>query len=414
MSQDRKAKLKKRDEKARRALERKRELFEQALAHAGLTAAFERCHAQVQEAFQKAILPIPQMVLDPSVAGMPDSMAIQQRFGELLEKLPGAAEGAVRPIDFFCVLWALRARIAGTEKSMRERKQNMRAEPWAGLFAFGVELCREIERHKREVLGAFLVELWSEILMHSVVDERVYWYDYQYDPMPGKKIIQRYRLKVMRPERTRITCDGGARPAFRASVFGARGLDHVTWKAADLGFDGEPQEYPVFIQSHVMEQLARRVPSYHTPGIVCSLTRPKFIRQSADSFLVEYRQGSADHKLGYFVGVRLPDKVLLKTFLFLTMQGTPESDLLYSKLRLTRRDIEFMRLDDLSVFLDQDVRQDAGLVKLFDECGCGHLLKAADPDFGSEGRHGYAEQLRKYLGNVDRFISRFTPSHAVS
>ncbi len=409
MSQDRKAKLKKREEKQRRALERKRELFDGALAHAGLTAAFERCQAQVQEALQQAILPIPEMVLDPSANGMPDALAIQRRFGELLEKLPKAGEADVTPLDFFCVLWALKARIEGTEKGMRERGQNMHAEPWAGLFAFGNELLKDIERHKLEALGHFLVELWSEILVHSVVDDRVFWYEFQYDPTPGKKIFQRYVLKVMKPERTRITCDGAARPAFRASIFGPRGLSHLTWTAADLGFDGAPQEYPVYVQSHALEQLARRVPSFHTPAIVCSLTRPKFTRQSEDSFLVEYRQGSADHKLGYFVGVRLPDKVLLKTFLFLTMQGTPESDLLYSKLRLTRRDIEFIRLDELSVFLDQDVRQDAGLVKLFDECGCGHLLKAADPDFGSEGRHGHAEQLRKYLGNVDRFISRFAP-----
>jgi hypothetical protein len=38
--------------------------------------------------------------------------------------------------------------------------------------------------------------------------------------------------------------------------------------------------------------------------------------------------------VGYFIARRLPDRVLIKTFLLLTMRGTPESQNLHRLLRL--------------------------------------------------------------------------------
>src|SRR6185369_8303135 len=88
-------------------------------------------------------------------------------------------------------------------------------------------------------------------------------------------------------------------------------------------------------------------------------------------------------------------RLIITTFLFLTMQGTPEAQRLARKLKLRRMDIEYQRLDELETFLNTDLRNDPLLAELFEECGCGHLLRlnAAQPP----SEEGYARELRKYL-----------------
>jgi hypothetical protein len=63
------------------------------------------------------------------------------------------------------------------------------------------------------------------------------------------------------------------------------------------------------------------------------------------------------------------DLVLIRTFLFLTMQGTSESDLLREKLRLRRSDIEFNQLDDVYTFLFSDLARDPELALALENAG---------------------------------------------
>ena len=49
------------------------------------------------------------------------------------------------------------------------------------------------------------------------------------------------------------------------------------------------------------------------------------VRNANPEFLLEFRMGP--DRLGYLVAHLLADKLILRTFLFLTMQGTPEAEL---------------------------------------------------------------------------------------
>jgi len=69
-------------------------------------------------------------------------------------------------------------------------------------------------------------------------------------------------------------------------------------------------------------------------------------------------------------------------------------------------DLEFMELDNLTAFTDTDLRRDPALVKLFKECGCGHLLTEDLSESGGDFRGGYAAGLRKYLGDLDGLTRR--------
>lgn len=110
---------------------------------------------------------------------------------------------------------------------------------------------------------------------------------------------------------------------------------------------------------------------------------------------MEYRLAGRA-RVGYLVARRLSDKIVITTILFLTMQGTPEAQRLAKELRLHGLDIEYNRLDSLSGFLNTDLSKDAKLAHVFEEVGCGDLLRLPCDDASS--RHLQAAALRQHLG----------------
>jgi hypothetical protein len=107
----------------------------------------------------------------------------------------------------------------------------------------------------------------------------------------------------------------------------------------------------------------------------------------------------AGWKVGYLVATVVRNVILIRTFLFLTMDGTPEGTKLYQRLGLRRAAKTLLKLDDLTTFMDTDIAADVELTSLLNECGCSHLL--APPIPCTKAREGYAQDLRRYLGLDD-------------
>ncbi len=93
------------------------------------------------------------------------------------------------------------------------------------------------------------------------------------------------------------------------------------------------------------------------------------------------------------------DKVVIRTFLFPTMDGTPEGQKLYEKLHLTGKERVHLKWDRLSTFQETDLGENEELHEIIEECGCGHLFDIL-PDFLDLRDHksGFAEDARQYLG----------------
>jgi hypothetical protein len=102
--------------------------------------------------------------------------------------------------------------------------------------------------------------------------------------------------------------------------------------------------------------------------------------------------------VGYLVLSRVGDRALVRTFLLLTMAGTPEGDRLGRRLRLTRDEARWLGLYRLSSLAASDVRDDAELVGILAECGCGQLAEVARGVDFVPVTTGYAAELRKYIG----------------
>lgn len=164
-----------------------------------------------------------------------------------------------------------------------------------------------------------------------------------------------------------------------------RGLQTCRWNCRKLGIEGPDGELPVYVTTHALDRLHERLPftgggneSKLQRRAVQSLEFPVVVPRGVQDNLVEVRLGR--YKLGYFVAHTLPHMILIRTFLFLTMQGTPESEKLRTKLGLHRGDVERYRLDDLATLADSDLVKDELLVRVLSECDCGHLLTAFESD----------------------------------
>jgi hypothetical protein len=215
---------------------------------------------------------------------------------------------------------------------------------------------------------------------------------------------QRPRLRIVlewiQPEQTNARIDGQDRPVFRAGAGIMPGeMKWAAWKTGELGLTGPVETLPVYIQSHALRRLHERLPITENCvkfGLAKAVLRPRCVSQRDSDLLVEFQL--AGDRLGYLVATRLADMFVIKSFLFLTMQGTPEAELLRSRLKLCRDDVEHLGLDRPDTFFGTDLGKDPELVSLFAKCGCGHLLKWTNADRRDQLLAGVARDVRSYLG----------------
>ena len=400
MGKDRKQKERRRAERRSRADRKRHELFDDTLKHAGLTKLFKRMSPQYQAILRRAVFPVPVLVFGEGVEGIPEASEIRRKLEQLLRSPSGCDTTDMSPRQWLCVFSSLNFRVGNLERMLKQEGYDMQQAPWNDLAALGDAIRDFAETKGRASFVWYLTRIHEILLQASVMDERIFWYRVDGTATENAKIAKQITLGCTRPETTTVTVDGKPRPAFRCTLFWQPAkATEISWPRSQFGMLFGPEQYPVYMQQHALRQLEQRVPGASPISITSSLADPRFVMQSKDSFLIEFRY--CGHKVGYFAGNVLADKILIKTFLFLTMQGTPESDLLYKKLRLARRDIEYLRLDELSLFSAAEVRQDAELAKLFRQCGCGHLLEIDADDLPQEFHPKDVAMLKKYLLGVD-------------
>ena len=217
---------------------------------------------------------------------------------------------------------------------------------------------------------------------------------------------QQILVHRVRPERRQIIKDNLRRPAYRCGYGRMDGVEWIQWRSSTLGLMEEDRVYPVFVQSHVFHQLRGRVGHvFGNQGIeghlhmylAFSLDDPVILpnRRNDGSVLVEYHLGN--HKVGYLVARKLDDLILVETFLFLTMDGTPEGDRFRRQLQLDRPGKEYAGLDDLWTYLLSDAVLDPDLVDLLGKCGCGHLFEMSKALEINEFEPGHAHYIRSVL-----------------
>jgi len=373
----------------------RREEFLRVLAALGLLEEFYGLSPDVQRFLMCARLPRLSFRIDPTLQDDPLAGKIK---GELERAMAGImCEDA--PLGPGCTLQDLVTIAMPLAGVLHEPDSDPLPMPAAALEHFR-DATRPIQYGGADLANTLFADLVAILWKHYRHDSATYYILKEDEALPFGRWAQLLILKKATPERINLKLDGEWRPAFRCGIGGAGRLCWVEWSSEQLGIDGPERMHPVFIQSHAVKNLEKRLAVeglstniLHRNMVFC-LGTPEITCQGAGSYLAEYWLGAA--KVGYFAANMVDDKIIVKTFLFLTMDGTPEGRRLNQLLGLSRNDKRWLNMDNLNAFVMTDLTRYPDIRTILTQCGCGHLVDLA-AKLPWWGREGQADFVRKFL-----------------
>lgn len=242
--------------------------------------------------------------------------------------------------------------------------------------------------------------LWMLAYPVSRIDQKLYWITQRFSSESGL-LVNQFELATVLPEQQTVKVENIPRPVRRVGwAFPEHGplwLSIPRNKFENTSSENE-DSLPVFIQSHALRRMEERLvglslPSQHF-NLFLSLLQPEVKHDSAGQPLLTYYYGK--HKLGYLWADVRPNMILIRTFLFVTMDSTPEGRLLREELGLEAEDKKYLALDRLSTFTRSDIRQDTELRKTFVQAGCEDLF-CVDPPEEEDASEDIVQFIRSYM-----------------
>jgi len=344
--------------------------------------------------------------LDPAAAGIAGAAHLAEHLVELMTELrirvpiadvtPPPAGIDVNLTDFWSVLWPTWIMLHALAKEAKLRPHELAAFK-AVMDVPMIDLMVEAD-------DLFQSRLWVWANYCSRINDGICWVESRPVQVQGKR--QQHEVMIhAEPARKRefhIPGTTGTRPAFHVGGCYAGQVHWAHWPAELLGLPADHPPLPVFLQSHALHRMFDRLPIGHESAIhlqmVISLCQPKIQKREPNGNIwVECT--CPDGPLGYFVGDVIDGAVLIRSFLFLTMQGTPQHRALSKRLKMQQRDLEYLELDQFRTYLHSDLGDDPVLSRILTECGLAHLMtlrKLFPPPDGKISEH--AAFVRKYLG----------------
>jgi hypothetical protein len=161
------------------------------------------------------------------------------------------------------------------------------------------------------------------------------------------------------------------------------------------------QLFDVYTQAHALERLYERCdcfsPARLHSGLFLSLGSPEIFVMSENKRLIEYKLNEGE-KLGYLVGEVVNNLVIIRTFLLLTQEDTPEGERLKSIMSSSKEDAKYWALDRLSTFVASDIHENESLKRIFVQAGCGGLFEVKTNEDALQRTIEQADAMVKYFG----------------
>lgn len=180
--------------------------------------------------------------------------------------------------------------------------------------------------------------------------------------------------------------DGLKRPTYRlGKAHAEEGVEWIKVNKKSLGgyYQGEKEVLDVYIQSHAIKRMAQRLDLLGKGAInyllwenTHTITQFQFYRGYILLPVLLY-----EVKVGYLMAKVVEDKVLFRTFLFITHNFSPEGDKLKEISGLGKHDISYWRIDRLSTFVNLDGEKYKELLDLFQQAGIKGLEHLKEKDF---------------------------------
>jgi hypothetical protein len=220
------------------------------------------------------------------------------------------------------------------------------------------------------------------------------------DGRPG--LILCMEIYSKKTEVQSFSIDGANRPAYRVGWYSSLNLEKLSFLAIKpeqvLMPPGE--DMSVFIQAHALERLSERLDCIETGilhyNICTSLEALKVCSNKKGEMLLEF--SLFKEKVGYFVATMIDNNLLIRTFLFLTNNGTPEGEKLHATTGIMKEDKIFLQIDKLSTFLNSDIRNNERLQNIFVKAGCQSLIEM-DRNMAYTSSETPLKQVAEYISN---------------
>ncbi|MBI9037934.1 MAG: hypothetical protein JEY97_07365 [Bacteroidales bacterium] len=211
-------------------------------------------------------------------------------------------------------------------------------------------------------------------------------------------------VKAIKPLAMDFVVKGDKRPAYKFGIPLQRaGMYWKLFKPPEKESFRWKKKLEIYIQSHAINRLYERLESIDPLlirfNLYISFFKPNMIYEN-NYLLIPYVMDNVT--IGYFMAGITKGKILIRTFLFITNEGTPEARRLKENTGLNKLDVKYLNIDKIRVFIESDIVKDERLKNIFIEAGCGGLfdLNLDDPD-AYNGALKLAEEMSKYLETED-------------
>ncbi len=287
--------------------------------------------------------------------------------------------------------------------------------PHAGEFKEALRPYMDEDEKTDALLDHIYQPAQSICLINTDIGEQLYWMKYTI-VFNETKIRAENRIEIycQLPERRNITIDGNNRPIIRVGwwpLYGPK-IAWLTMNPAVLNINTLDPEKPIdiYIQSHALQRLRERLDSMETWLIhlttYYSLVYPVIVPSGFGYPLIEYRIGNI--RAGYFTFIIVEGILLIRTFLFITNNGTPEGKKLQEVTGLGRLDKKYLAIDRISAFISSDIDESEKIKDILTQCNCESLINLNEeinkPLFlKNKSSQRTAQLIERYLQKPDNW-----------
>lgn len=240
-------------------------------------------------------------------------------------------------------------------------------------------------------LGQFTVRIKPEVINKDV------------SKFSQRGFFNNFIVTFEKPETELFEIDGHKRTIFRICIYFRNKVERITITPEQLGINGLLKDLPlnVYIQRHALERINERIGDQFTilnyTEVIYAILRHQTFPTDDGGFLFPYTYATI--RLGYLKANIYGDRLIFRTFLFLTNNGTPEGKKLAQLLGVQKADKKYLGIDNLKTFINSDIESNENLKRIFCQAGCGELfeLKKILKKNPTPTIH-CADFLEKYLG----------------
>jgi hypothetical protein len=234
------------------------------------------------------------------------------------------------------------------------------------------------------------------------------YFNLSFNPFFNKELHRlEYRLEAFGiPSQKKILkINGYNRPIYRLGRVTL--LTKVSWNTVDTAilkdiYKGDKKELDVYIQSHALKRLSERLDLLDKEAINFALCENTILNKEYEIYkgYIFLKFFVHDIKVGYLVANIIDDKLIFRTFLFITHNSTPEGDKLKEITGLEKNDFKYWKIDRLSTLVNVDEEEYPEIIKIFEEAGLKELIKLKEKEFNVDDLQvtnldGFMEFLNK-------------------